>query len=247
MADASGVAIHRSERHGGCRHRGHVETSEGAWHTPGLLTREPVAREARHDATANERNQQDDGGNARSHRKIGAASEMRFEMKGDIARGENADDRDDFQIAPVFSRHDFARGGGDNEQQERAVDRSRRAPADQGRQPNRRAPGDPDREQRQERPTLDRQASRPVWNGRQKEARHDGRHEAVEHLVDMPVARSKPRGEFELAVEHGQPGKNRKPGIERAEQEEGAKAIGKKGRPLVVTEARNAGHVLLPL
>ena len=112
----------------------------------------------------------------------------------------------------------------------------------EGRQANRRAPGDPDREQRQERRTLDRQASRPVWNGRQKEAGHDGRHEAVEHLVDMPVARSKRRGEFELAVEHRQPGKHRKSGIERAEQEEGAKAIGKKRGPLVVTEARNAGH-----
>ena len=108
----------------------------------------------------------------------------------------------------------------------------RRDPAGQGRQPNRRAPGHPESQQRQKRQTLQRQAPGPVWNGGQKEAGHDGRHEAVEHFVDVPVARGERRGKFKLAVQHRQPGKNGKPGIERAEQEEGAKAIGKKGRAL---------------
>ena len=48
----------------------------------------------------------------------------------------------------------------------------------------------------------------------------------------MPVARGERRGELKLAAQNRQPGKNCKPGIERAEEEEGAKAIGKEGRPL---------------
>ena len=100
---------------------------------PGLRSRKPVAREARHYAAADQRNQQNDGRNAGPHGKISAAAEMRFQMKRHVARSQNDEERDDFQIAPVFSRHNFARGGAGNEQQKCAVDRGRRDPAGQRR------------------------------------------------------------------------------------------------------------------
>ena len=103
----------------------------GAGQPAGILARQPVAREARHDAPADQRDQHHDDREAEADAVFGRAGEMRFEMEARCCPAASSDDqRYDLQIAPVAARDDLARRSGGDQQQE-----CRRRSAQRGNQP----------------------------------------------------------------------------------------------------------------
>ncbi|MET3302285.1 hypothetical protein ABIF53_003300 [Bradyrhizobium japonicum] len=171
-----------------CDHRA-IEAAERDRQAAGIELDQPVAGEARNDAASDQRDQQHDHADADADADIGRARVVRFEMKADIA-GEQHEHQDHHgKVAPIAARDDLARRGGDDQRQERGIDDKRERPADLGGQRHREAAGQPHRQQRAQRRALDRQPPGPVRDRRKQEPGDDRRQEAIEHLVDVPVAR----------------------------------------------------------
>ena len=98
----------------------------------------------------------------------------------------------------------------------------------------------------QQGPALYRQPSGPVRDCREQETRDHRRQIAVEHFVDVPVARRKGRDQRQLAIKHRQPDQDRQPGMERAQQEERPKAVGKQ-RPALIGAGRESAPAIAAL
>ena len=163
-------------------------------------------------------------------------------MKQQIPGSQQAHDRHHFEIAPVASDDDLARGRRRDQHEEGDIDRRRGDPADRRRHQDRGASRDPGSEQRQQRRALDRQPPGPVRNRREQKTRHDGRHKAVQHLMHVPIARDEHGRKLNPAAEERQPDQHRKRRVDRPHQEEGAKAVGQKRGPAILAQTRDACH-----
>ena len=165
---------------------------------------------------------------------------MRLQVKGDIAGKQQPDQRDHLEIAPVASRRDLAPGRGGHQQQKARVNKHCNPPAGRGGEGHGEPAGNPHHDECHQRRALQRQPAGPVRNCREQESGDDGRQIAVEHLMHMPVARREGREELQFAVKRRQPDQDRKPGLDRAEQEERPEAGGKQRPALVRAVPGNA-------
>lgn len=208
-----------------------VKTSERHRQATGVELDQPVAGEARNDAAADQRDQQHHHTDAEADADIGRARVMGFEMEADIAGEQHEHQHHHRQIAPIAARDDLARRSGDDQRQEGGIDDQRERPADLGRQRHRSASGKPNHQQRAQRRALDRQPPGPVRDRREQKPGDDGRQEAIEHLVDVPVAGREGGAHGQLAVEHRQPSQDRQPRLNGGKQEKGRKLFANSGQP----------------
>ena len=110
-------------------------------------------------------------------------------MEDDVSCNENANQHQDTQVAPVATRYDFARGD-DRECREKGdVDQRCRENSEIGRKENCNAARKPERGQRHQRRTGDRQPAGPVRNCSEQKASNYCRDIAVEHFMDVPIER----------------------------------------------------------
>lgn len=138
-------------------------------------------------------------------------------------RKQQRDQRDDFEIAPVFAGQDFPNGGCNDEREKTDVDRSSRKPFDVGGNRHDDPSGDPHQNEHKQRLSLNRKLSRPVRDRGEKKSRDHRRQIAVEHLMDMPVPRRERRMQRQLAMEDRKPDQHGETGIDASEE-------GKNGR-----------------
>ena len=163
-------------------------------------------------------------------------------MEGRVARREHAEHDEDLEVAPILPGRDLAPDCCGDQGQEGEVDRGCGEPADRGRGRDRDASRGPRENQDEKGLALERQPSGPVRHGSEEKACDHRGEIAIQHLVDMPVARREGGRDLPLAVEQRQPDQDCEPGIERAPEEERAKAVGENCRSGLIAQARDGGH-----
>jgi hypothetical protein len=106
--------------------------ANGTGSRTGILAHQPVAREARNDPPADQRDQQHHDRDADPDADICGPGKMSFDMKGDVAHQQEDDDADHRQIAPIAARRDLAGCSGGDQRQEAHIDQHRCEPAGVG-------------------------------------------------------------------------------------------------------------------
>jgi hypothetical protein len=167
-----------------------------------IFARQPVAREARHDAAADHRDQQHHGGDADADTVFSAAMEMGLEMKSNVAGEQQAHQANDFQVSPILARENLARNRGDQQRKKSGINESRRQPADFGRECDGDTPRQPQCDQNGQGRTLDRQPPGPVRNRGEQKSGHHRRQIAVQHFVDVPVDRPESCPHLQFTIEN---------------------------------------------
>ena len=87
----------------------HIELAEGGRKASGIFSGEPVAREARNDATADEHDQEDRPGNPDTYPDVGRAVQVRLDVEGRVASKQDGEDGQHFEVRPVAPRDDLTR------------------------------------------------------------------------------------------------------------------------------------------
>src|SRR5215831_19126654 len=171
---------------------------------------------------------------------------MRFEVKSEVARKQQKNQRDDDQIAPVPPGGDLARCGCCDQRKKACVDQHCEPPGARSREGYASPSCHPENDEGQQGLALNRQPASPVRDRGEQEAGDDGREIAVEHFMNMPVARCKGAGKPQFTVEHRQPHQDGYRRPDRAEEEEGTKAC-RQERPTLILAIAWDRHVrLLP-
>ena len=234
------------ERDGAKDDRRHVPAVGRRRQRAGVHARQPVAGEAGDDAAADQRDQQDQRGEADAHAIIGVALGDRFDMEDEIAEPQYGERRGDLAVVALAAVAEFARDEDDQQREEGEIDRRRRNSADQRRARHRQPAGEPQGRKPDQLAALQRQTAGPVGDRRQREAGHRRASVAVDHLVDVPVKRRISGGQRQLAEIGRQPQQNREPGEQRSAEEERPEAIGKQRQAVVRLRARYRGHRRTP-
>ena len=196
------------------QHKHHpVEPSERHWQASGILPHQPVARKTGNDATTDQADQQHHDSDTDANADVSHHDVTRFQMKRDIADQQATDNARHRQITPVLAGRDLARSGDHDQQKKAHIHQHGGKPSGMCREGDDDAPSDPHQHQPEQRQATDRQTPGPVRNGGEQEARHHRRQEAIQHFVNMPVARHEARGDRQPAVESRHPHQDRQPGI----------------------------------
>src|SRR6185369_1517423 len=119
---------------------------------------------------------------------FGGAVEMSFEMERQVAAEQHEDQQNDTEVVPFPARYDLAGGGGSNEQEEAGVDQHRREPAGVSGKGHAGPAKRPQRDEEHQRSAAQRKPPGPVRDRGKQETGDHGRKEAVEHLVNVPIA-----------------------------------------------------------
>jgi hypothetical protein len=186
---------------------------------------QPVAGEARDDPPADHADERDDQSDARARGVFRQPGKMRLEMESDVDGRQERYDADHLQIIPLAAGDDFARRGGYEQQQEDRIQSKPYLPSEPSGKGRCRPARDPRPEQQSERPSLDRQAPCPIGNSREEKTGDDGADVAKQHLMDMPIPRSKRGRQVEAARKDCKPQWNHRPGVDRAEEKEWPKPL----------------------
>ena len=161
---------------------------------------QPVACELRHDASADQGDERDDGRDGGPLGDFGLA-----EMEECVGRDQDREQGDDDQVAPVPPDRDLAGAEGGEDGKKGDVDRRRHSRTDPCRKRDGETPGEPERGERRQGKPPKRRAAGPAGDRGQQEP-GDGRgDEAEQHLVDMPGDGVDRGRQFEDAGQHGQP------------------------------------------
>ncbi len=206
-----------------------IEAVEGHRQGGGAALGQPVAGEAGHDAPADQKDEEDQQGDAGAVAVPGGAAPGRLGMVGDIGEPEQADRHQHLEVAPVVSGDDFARDHRGDGEEEGLVDEGRCQRPEAADPDHGEASGQPERQQRRQRPAAGRQAPCPVGHGGEEEASHHRGAIAVDHFVYVPV------GGVERARERHAPRPDQPPERdhpereERGSEEERPEAVGEEG------------------
>jgi hypothetical protein len=157
----------------------------------GILPRQPVPRKTRDDAAADQRDQKHHDGDAGADGIVRRTAEMRFEMKAQVPRDQQRHQQHHGQIAPVLAGEDFTPGRRNDQRQKGRVDDQRDPPGGLGGKRDRQPSRNPDQDQYEQGHAANRQPPGPVRNRGEQKTRDRRRQIAVEHFVDVPVARHK--------------------------------------------------------
>ena len=113
--------------------------------------------------------------------------EKRLRVERGVAGKQQDDAGENLQIVQIVAGNDLPRHHCDERDEKRKIDDRGDRHADiaggQDRQPS----GHPNRKQHQQWRARHRQPSGPVRYGRQQKAGNDGRDEAIDHLVHVPI------------------------------------------------------------
>ena len=122
------------EAGGAERHAELVEASKLRGHPARWAPHQPVAREARDDASADHCDQHDDESNSSACRDLGDALDVRLDVKGEVGDGEQAKHGHHHEVAPILAGDDLARHGRHHQRKERHIDQRGGKPAGLSRQ-----------------------------------------------------------------------------------------------------------------
>ena len=205
------------------------------------LPRQPIARKARHDAPAYQRDHQDDARYPGTNAVVRGAIPRGFQVERHIAGDQDADDHEHAQIPPIATGHDLARRHARQHDKERNIDCGSRGRADFRRHQNGGPAGQPKRRERGERSAVHRQTPGPVRDRRQQKAGDHRGGIAEEHLMDVPVERRQRRLQADFAEKLWQPQQDAECGPAGPAEEERTEAVGEQRRAGVVAAARKRG------
>ena len=167
--------------------------------------RDPVAGEARGHPPADQQDEHDDEAKRGADRELGQALAGVLDMEGDINEGERQHEDRDLQVPPVLAGDDLARDERGEDDKEPDVDRRRGHAADRRRGEHGDPARRPQRDEGGERDARHRQASGPVGDRGQQEARDDRAAVAEDHLVRVPVDRREGGRDRDRPGEDGRP------------------------------------------
>lgn len=187
-----------------------VERAFRGRHARRVALGEPVAREARHDTPADERDQHEERGDSEP------ASRIDAQVKEHIAGDEQAERDEHRQIAPVAAGDELARHHRHQDDAEGKID-----PRKTGGKEERGAAREPEEHERRESAAAHREASGPVRDRGQHEPCHGGEAEAVHHLMRVPEHRREARARRVTVHVSREPDRHAERRPCRGEEEEG--------------------------
>ena len=241
----SGQRSPARKRSAGEDHRNLVETVERRGRSTRILALDPVCREARDDAAAHDHHEHEVGRNSKTRAVCRCARAPHLDVQTDLREAKHRQNRHDLDVAPIATRDDLECDQPEQSQwkgqgQERDSKRMQGDGESHGE-----ASCEPQAQQTNERPSDDRQAPSPVRNGRQQEARDHRDGVAKQQFMRMPGERRECLRQGADTVEPECPDRDGERRIERAEKEEGTKAVGKKRGARPTAHPIHRGHVLL--
>ena len=236
----------RGQRQDGCHDGKAVIPPEGSRQAPRIFPNQPVAREGRNNATADQHDQRDSGSQPQAPAGIGDSIKLRLDVKEAVSEEKDGDRHENLEIAPVPAGDDLAGDRKAEGGEKGAIDDGGKLPAERNRQTDGEASRPPQQNEHKKPQALHGQPARPVGHRRQEKAGDDRREIAEQHLMDMPVHRQKQHAHVERTHAKRHPYENRKARIERAQEEKRPEAVGKQGGALEGPEPGN-GHECTPM
>ena len=208
----------------------------------GLRPRQPIARETRNDAAADERDERQERCNADAVAELGRLRETHgVQMHEKIADEEQRQGGEHRQVAPVAAGQDLARHDGEEEGRKGEIEDCRGGSAQCRGEENRGPAGGPSQQEKRERPALQRHSPRPVGDGGEEKAGDSRGGKAIDHLVDVPDDGGKRARNDESPGIGGKPQRHRKRCPAGRREEERAKT-GREERRSVMRAVAGDGH-----
>ncbi len=214
----------RQERHERQHHGGKIEAAERRGKWAGIVLPQPIAGKRGDDATGDHCDQQDDKSDSEAICQLDVSEPIEFTIEGHLGCEQSGNYRRHLVVATVACCDEFAQHEEPEHRQEGTGDDDGGDISELFRTEDDRAAGKPEAEKQNKGQAGQRLPAGPVGYGRQQEAGDDRRHVAEQQFMLMPDDGRQDRRHMREAEEPGNPERDHRRSVQRADEEKGAEA-----------------------